>query len=152
MKIKIEYKDQNKFGKEDLLSMKQFIEQKRISGLKKIDFTKPRVKKGEMGGGIGTALAALIGSATGPLTTLAQALVEWVQLHRSDIKIKLGDGGEEVVISANIRRSKKAINEIIETVVNKSVELRQKAPLAVKGNDKPLPPPPIPNDKNEGNK
>ncbi len=139
MKLKIEYKDKQKFGKEDLLLMKQFIDSKKISGLKKIELEKGKIKKGEMGAGIGGALIGLVGSLVDPLTTLCSAVVEWVKLHRSDVKLRL-DNGEELVISANLCRSKKAINEIVETFVNKTIEIRQKAPGTKK--DKPLPPPP----------
>ena len=98
-----------------------------------------KIKKVEMGAGIGSALVGLVGSLTDPLTTLCSAVVEWVRLHRSDVKLRL-DNGEELVISANLCRSKKAINDIVETFVNKSMEIRQKAPGTKK--DKPLPPPP----------
>ena len=147
MKVKIEYKDQQKNGKEDLLQMKQFIERKNITGLKKVELSTLRPKKGEMGPGIGTALVGLVGAATNPLTTLCSAIVEWVHLHRSDVKLRL-DNGEELVISANLRRSQKAINEIVETFVTKTLELRQKSPATEKKH-LPCPPPPPPAPKTE---
>lgn len=142
MKIKIEYKDKQKFGNEDLLQMKQFVASKNIKGLKKFDLTQEKIKKGQMGPGLGGAIAAIIGSATEPLTMLFSSVVEWVRLHRSDVKLRL-DNGEELVISGNLCKSKKAINDIVETFVNKALEVRQKTPESAK-KERSLPPPPPP--------
>ena len=140
MKFKVEYKDKQKFGNEDLLKMKQFVEKKNIKGVKNVSLAQEKIKKGQMGPGLGSALVGLVGAATEPLTMLFSSIVEWVRLHRSDVKLRL-DNGEELVISGNLCKSKKAINDIVETFVNKTLEMRQKSPATAK-KEKPLPPPP----------
>lgn len=143
MKFKVEYKDKQKFGNEDLLKMKQFVESKNIKTVKNVSLAQEKIKKGQMGPGLGSALVGLVGAATEPLTMLFSSIVEWVRLHRSDVKLRL-DNGEELVISGNLCKSKKAINDIVETFVNKTLEMRQKTPASAKKEHSlpPTPPPP----------
>ena len=141
MKIKIEY-SKAKDSKEDILALKAFIEKKKISDVKKVEIASEKPKKGEMGPGIASALTALLGSVTGPLTTLAEALVEWVRLKRSEIRIT-GVSGAEICISGKVK------NQDLHDAIQKFFVQEQANVKAGAKREKktPPPPPPSPNDE-----
>lgn len=101
MKVKIEYAKGSP-SKDDLLALKSFIERKNIKGVSRVGLATQRPKKGEMGAGIIPALTALVGSVTDPLTAMAHALVEWVKLKRSEIRLT-GTSGAELYISGKVK-------------------------------------------------
>lgn len=135
MKVKIEYAKGNP-TKEDLMALQAFIERKKIKGVSRVGLATMRPKKGEMGSGIASALSALIGSATEPLTTLAMALVEWVKLKRSEIRL-VGTSGAEICISGKVK-DKDLQNALEKFFIQEKANVKAGAKRA----SKPAPPPP----------
>jgi hypothetical protein len=135
MKVKIEYAKGNP-TKEDLMALQAFIERKKIKGVSRVGLATTRPKKGEMGSGIASALSALIGSATEPLTTLAMALVEWVKLKRSEIRL-VGTSGAEICISGKVK-DKDLQNALEKFFMQEKANVKAGAKRA----SKPTPPPP----------
>lgn len=135
MKVKIEYAKGNP-TKEDLMALQAFIERKKIKGVSRVGLATTRPKKGEMGSGIASALSALIGSATEPLTTLAMALVEWVKLKRSEIRL-VGTSGAEICISGKVK-DKDLQNALEKFFIQEKANVKAGAKRA----SKPAPPPP----------
>ncbi|MBQ3690656.1 MAG: hypothetical protein II937_12470 [Bacteroidales bacterium] len=137
MKIKIEY-SKAKVSKEDILALKTFIEKKKISDVKKVEIASEKPKKGEMGPGIASALTALLGSVTGPLTALAEALVEWVRLKRSEIRI-VGVSGAEICISGKVKNQ-----DLHDAIQNFFLQEKTNVKTGAKRERKSPPPPPAP--------
>lgn len=135
MKVKIEYAKGNP-TKEDLMALQAFIERQKIKGVSRVGLATTRPKKGEMGSGIASALSALIGSATEPLTTLAMALVEWVKLKRSEIRL-VGTSGAEICISGKVK-DKDLQNALEKFFMQEKANVKAGAKRA----SKPTPPPP----------
>ena len=135
MKVKIEYTKGNP-TKEDLMALKEFIERKKIKGVSRVALATQRPKKGEMGAGIVPALTALVGSATEPLTTLAMALVEWVKLKRSEIRL-VGTSGAEICISGKVK-DKDLENALEKFFTQEKANVKAGAKRA----SRPTPPPP----------
>ncbi len=98
MKYTIEFVDKKKNTPANLKSLKEFAEKNAGDGLKKIDYKKPRAKKGEMGEGLIESLTGLFTSVVGPLTKLAESLVVYVQNKKADIRL-VGASGQEIIIS-----------------------------------------------------
>ncbi|MBR4267275.1 MAG: hypothetical protein IKQ46_14565 [Bacteroidales bacterium] len=135
MKIKIEYTKGNA-SSEDLMAMKTFIEKKKVDTLKKVEVATKKPKKGEMGPGLANALTALIGAATGPLTTLAEALVELVKLKRSEVRI-VGTSGAEIFISGKLKK-----NELNDAIVKFYAQESANVKKGAKREKKSAPPTP----------
>ncbi|MBR3713507.1 MAG: hypothetical protein IKM98_09970 [Bacteroidales bacterium] len=145
MKVKIEYA-KGETSKEDLMALQSFIERKKIKGVSKVGLATQRPKKGEMGAGIASALTALIGSATEPLTTLAMALVEWVKLERSEIRL-VGTSGAEICISGKVK-DKDLQNALEKFFTQEKANVKAGAKRA----SRPTPPPPPQGQQPDGNK
>ena len=135
MKIKIDFAKGNA-SKEDTLALKKFIEQKRIEGLKKVELASSKPQKGEMGPGILSGLTALMGSLTGPFSVLAEALVEFVRLKRSEIRIT-GVSGAEICISGKVKN-----NDLHEAIENFFAQEKSNVKTGAKREKKTPPPPP----------
>ena len=139
MKINIEY-TKDKASKEDILALKTFIEKKANDSVKKIEIASKKAKKGEMGPGIVSGLTALLGSATGPLTTIAEALVEWVRLKRSEVRIT-GVSGAEIYISGKVKKE-----DLHQTIERFFAQEKENVKTGAK-REKKLPPPPPPHNQ-----
>lgn len=142
MKIKIEYTKGNT-SKEDLMMLKNFIEKKKIDTLKKVEIGTTKPKAGQMGPGIASALSALLSSATGPLQTLAEALVEIVRLKRSEIRIT-GVSGAEICISGKVKE--KDLKDAIEKFY---IQEKANVKTGAKREKKAATPPPPPADNKD---
>jgi hypothetical protein len=118
------------------MALQSFIERKKIKGVSKVGLATQRPKKGEMGAGIVPALTALVGSATEPLTTLAMALVEWVKLKRSEIRL-VGTSGAEICISGKVK-DKDLENALEKFFTQEKANVKAGAKRA----SRPTPPPP----------
>ncbi|MBO7439025.1 MAG: hypothetical protein J6U21_05035 [Bacteroidales bacterium] len=136
MKVKIEY-TKGETTKEDLLALQGFIERQKIKGVSRVGVATQRPKKGQMGSGIVSALSALVSSATGPLSALAMALVEWVKLKRSEIRLT-GTSGAELVISGKVKEKD------LENAIEKFFTQEKANVKAGAKRSKPTPPPPPP--------
>ena len=145
MKIKIEYAKDNA-SKEDIMALKAFIEKKNGGSVKKVELASKKAKKGEMGPGIVSGLTALIGSATGPLTTIAEALVEWVRLKRSEIRIT-GVSGAEICISGKVKN-----DDLHQAIEKFFIQEKENTKSGAKREKKSVTPPPPPPDKQEEKK
>lgn len=147
MKIQIEY-SKGKASKEDIMALKTFIEKKASEGVKKVEIASSKPKKGEMGPGIISGITALIGSATGPLTTIAQALVEWVRLKRTEIKIT-GVSGAEICISGKVKT-----DDLHQAIEKFFIQEKENTKTGTKREKKstPLTPPPPPPAQEENKK
>jgi hypothetical protein len=136
MKVKIEY-TKGETTKEDLLALQGYIERQKIKGVSRVGIATQRPKKGQMGAGLVPALTALVGSATEPLTTLMMALVEWVKLKRSEIRLT-GASGAEICISGKVKE--KDLQNALEKFFTQE---KANVKTSVK-RSKPTPPPPPP--------
>ena len=145
MKVKLEYA-KGDASKEDLMALQSFIERKKIKGVSRVGLATQRPKKGEMGAGIVPALTALVGSATEPLTTLAMALVEWVKLKRSEIRL-VGTSGAEICISGKVK-DKDLQNALEKFFTQEKANVKAGAKRA----SRPTPPPPPQGQQPDGNK
>lgn len=101
MKVKIEY-TKGKNTKEDILALKEYIQQKKIKGVTRVALATPKLVKDEVGVGVVPAITAMVGSLTDPLTELAHSLVEMVKLKRSEIRLS-GISGAELYISGKVK-------------------------------------------------
>lgn len=98
-------------NQKQLNHLKQFLERANIEELQELKVDRTEAKEGEMGGGILKGLSTVLIGGEGPLTKLAEALVKYVEILRSDIKLK-NRAGEELHITAKM--NKKSINELVD--------------------------------------
>lgn len=142
MKIKIEYA-KGTASKEDLMALKTFIEKKKVKDLKKVEVATVKPKAGQMGAGLLPALTGLIGSATEPLTTLAMAMVEWVKLKRSDIRL-VGASGAELCISGKVKQK-----DLEDAIANFYAQEKANTKAGAKRSSAPKTQAPAPDDKDK---
>jgi len=140
MKIQIEYVKGTP-TKEDLIALKAYIDKKKIKDLKKVEAATIKPKKGEMGAGLLPALTGLIGAATEPISVLCNALVEWVKLKRSDIRI-IGASGAEICISGKVKEA-----ELKSAIEQFYAQEKTNVKTGAKRASKSAPPPPAADDK-----
>ncbi|MBO4771274.1 MAG: hypothetical protein J5595_01915 [Bacteroidales bacterium] len=141
MKVRIEYANANS-TQEDLLGLKEFIAGKKIEGVSRVSIATAKAVKGAAGEGLASAVTAVLGTVTGALTRLMDALVEWVKLKRSEIRIT-GTSGAEICISGKVKE--KDLEKALEKFyAQEKSNVNAGAQLATK----PTPPPqPAKNDE-----
>ncbi len=111
MELQIELSGNSRNEQKQLIHLKKYLEKAGIPELKNIEIARTEAKEGEMGGGILKGISTLLIGGEGPLTKLAEALVKYVEILRSEIKLK-NRNGEELVINAKL--NKKSINELVD--------------------------------------
>jgi len=135
MKVRIEYANANS-TQEDLLGLKEFIAGKKIEGVSRVSIATAKAVKGAAGEGLASAVTAVLGTVTGALTRLMDALVEWVKLKRSEIRIT-GTSGAEICISGKVKE--KDLEKALEKFyAQEKANVKAGAQRATK----PTPPPP----------
>ena len=111
MEFNIEFSEKKPNNEKQLIHLKNYLEKARINELDEIKISRSEAKTGEMGAGILQGITGLITGGSGPLTKLAEALVKYVEILRSEVKLK-SSSGEELVINAKL--NKKSINELVD--------------------------------------
>jgi len=111
MELQIELSGNSRNEQKQLIHLKKYLEKAGIPELKDIEISRTETKAGEMGGGVLKGISTLLIGGEGPLTKLAEALVKYVEILRSEIKLK-NRNGEELVINAKL--NKKSINELVD--------------------------------------
>ncbi len=111
MELQIELLGNSRNEQKQLIHLKKYLEKAGIPELKDIEIERTEAKAGEMGGGVLKGISTLLIGGEGPLTKLAEALVKYVEILRSEIKLK-NRNGEELVINAKL--NKKSINELVD--------------------------------------
>jgi len=111
MELQIELLGNSPNEQKQLIHLKKYLEKAGIPELKDIEIERTEAKAGEMGGGVLKGISTLLIGGEGPLTKLAEALVKYVEILRSEIKLK-NRNGEELVINAKL--NKKSINELVD--------------------------------------
>ena len=111
MEFNIQFSEKKPNNEKQLIHLKNFLEKARIEELDEVKISRTEAKTGEMGAGILQGITGLITGGSGPLTKLAEALVKYVEILRSEVKLK-SSSGEELVINAKL--NKKSINELVD--------------------------------------
>ncbi len=111
MEIQIEILGGGTNKQKQLIHLKSYLEKARISELQNIKIERTDAKAGEMGAGLIKGISSLLLGGAGPFTKLAEALVKYVEIMRSEVKLK-NRNGEELVINAKL--NKKSINELVD--------------------------------------
>ena len=111
MEFKIKFSENNTNNPKQLIHLKNYLEKAQIDEIESVEVERTEEKAGEMGGGILQGISAILTGGTGPFTKLAEALVKYVEILRSEI-ILTNKAGEELIINAKL--NKKSINELVD--------------------------------------
>jgi len=117
MKITINIPGMN--GKKQLVHLKDYMESKRIEGLRSLKFETAPVKKGEMAvvGAIGPLVGVVMG-AVNPMSRIVQAFSNYTSSFRTEIILK-NEFGDELVLTTK-KLDEKGIQLLVDKFLKKT--------------------------------
>ena len=111
MEFKIKFSEENTNNQKQLIHLKSYLEKAQLDDLESVEVERTEAKAGEMGVGVLKGISAILLGGSGPFTKLAEALIKYVEILRSELILTNKDG-EELIINAKL--NKKSINELVD--------------------------------------